>query len=101
MINKSSIGKNTMTNKSMRDYITLVETAMNESKNKEVTEGTDREVTHNGEVIGHTWNQGNEVHGEHSKSGASWAGGNHAAMAQHIKNQHDAWVKQQARKKER
>ena len=82
-----------MTNKSIRDYINLIENIQ-----QEVTEGTDREVTHNGEVIGHTWNQGNEVHGEHSKSGASWAGGNHASMAQHLKNHHDSWVKDQARK---
>ncbi len=82
-----------MTNKSIRDYINLIENAQ-----QGVAEGQDQEVTHNGEVIGHTWNQGREVHGEHTKSGMSWAGGNHASMAQHLKNHHDSWVKDQARK---
>ena len=82
-----------MTDKSFRDYINLIENAQ-----QGVAEGQDQEVTHNGEVIGHTWNQGREVHGEHTKSGMSWAGGNHASMAQHLKNHHDSWVKDQARK---
>ena len=80
------------------DYLNTVREYLEGKEVQGVAEGQDQEVTHNGEVIGHTWNQGREVHGEHSKSGMSWAGGNHASMAQHLKNHHDSWVKDQARK---
>lgn len=84
-----------MTNKSIRDYINLIENAQREG----VAESKDIEVTHNGENIGTIWRNGREVQGEHPKSGMSWAGGTPESMAQLLKNHHDAWVKDQARKK--
>jgi hypothetical protein len=74
-----------MTNKSIRDYINLIENIQ-----QEVTEGTDNKVIHNGKVIGTVWRNGKEVQGEHTKSGMSWAGGTPESMAQHLKNHHDS-----------
>ena len=50
-------------------------------------------VKHGGRTIGHTWEDGDEIHGEHKRTGASWsmpksAGRSHEEMAEMIKDHH-------------